>query len=43
MPEIRIGGMIGWWKVEKVNLGKACAYVTEGGKRRERKPILWRP
>lgn len=35
--------MIGRWKMEKANLGKAGAYVTEGRKREERKSTLWWP
>lgn len=29
--------------MEKASPGKACAYITEGGKREERKSTLWRP
>lgn len=35
--------MIGRWKMEKANLGKAGAYVTEGRVREERKSTLWWP
>ena len=34
---------MGRWEVEKANLGKARAYVTDGGKREVRKSTLWRP
>lgn len=34
---------MGKWEVEKANLGKARAYITEGGKREVRKSTLWRP